>query len=301
MSFNNLSKYKRENVELQLSKCEDVTFINVIIVGKEVLKVEAETYSFKTKDDTNVASSTNCFRSIANKENCLRKIDEMNILFYDEKQRQTSTLKKIGATREDLLNGVKQPDAAKKISGYFVEHAGIIISYKTYSQIAALNKIIQAHQYKSIDNALFDMRLMAEYCRESYPDKGNIQNTKDAFCFCLKKYKRFEKLEQNKCACTVNYAYYWLSEYRKYMEWIFCNTSIGVIYYDVISERWGITKKESKKNGLLIESVDTDDVQKQLFRKYHVNSMEELKAQLIKYRKSTKDMGVLTENMSSVG
>ena len=91
MSFNNLSKYKRENVELQLSKCEDVTFINVIIVGKEVLKVEAETYSFKAKDDT---SSTNCFRNIANKENCLRKIDEMSILFYDEKQRQTSTLKK---------------------------------------------------------------------------------------------------------------------------------------------------------------------------------------------------------------
>ena len=44
-----------------------------------------------------------------------------------------------------------------------------------------------------------------------------------------------------------------------------------------MTEKWGITKKEEKENGLRIESVDTFDVKKQLMDKYRVNSMMELK------------------------
>lgn len=267
----NMHFYDKKNIELQMQKSEDITFINVTILNKtEILKIEVETYEINTDNNSGIG----------------KKMDSLSIICYDEKRRRPATLEKIGATREDLLNGMKEPDFAKILSEYFIMHDGIIVSYKTYTQIAALNKIIQKYKYKSIENTIFDMRMMTKYCRESYIDKESIDNTKEAFCFCMRKYRRLEKLEQNKYSCVVNYAYYWISEYRNYMEWICCNTSIGVIYYDILSERWGITKKESKKTGLLIESVDVDDVKKQLFIKYRVNNMEELKNKLKERREA---------------
>ena len=41
-----------------------------------------------------------------------------------------------------------------------------------------------------------------------------------------------------------------------------------------------MTKKESKKVGFSIESVDAEDVKSQLLKKYYVKDMEELKEKL---------------------
>ena len=118
---------------------------------------------------------------------------------------------------------------------------------------------------------------MAKKCGENFTDKNSLENLKETFIDCTGSYRRMKKMEQNKKACVVNYAYFWQSSYRNYAEWIFCDTSIGKIYYDTLTEKWGITKKEEKENGLRIESVDTFDVKKQLMDKYRVNSMMELK------------------------
>ena len=172
---------------------------------------------------------------------------------------------------------MEKKEMTRAVSDYFIKYDGIIVSCKPYSIISMLNNDIIESKYKSIDNSYFDIKRMAKKCGENFTDKNSLENLKETFIDCTGSYRRMKKMEQNKKACVVNYAYFWQSSYRNYAEWIFCDTSIGKIYYDTLTEKWGITKKEEKENGLRIESVDTFDVKKQLMDKYRVNSMMELK------------------------
>lgn len=68
------------------------------------------------------------------------------------------------------------------------------------------------------------------------------------------------------------------------------DTSLANIYYDTLRKKWGITKKEQKKaNNMRIEAIDTDDIESQLFRKYHVNNLEELQKKLAQSWKTKTD------------
>lgn len=281
MIFNSKNQYEKENIEIQLQKVENITFLNVISVGTEVLKIEAETYTIAGEEEGLCQKFEN-------------KVDTLNIICHDEKKRRASTLKKLHATIEDLLNGIEEPDVAKVLSDYFIKYDGIIVSYKTYSQISAINKIIQKYQYKSIDNIFFDIKLMAKQCGESCDKSDTISGIRESFISCLKKYKRIEKIERNKKSCVVNYAYYWHGEYQNYMEWIFCNTSIGIVYYDTIFEKWGITQKEKRKTGMMIESIDTEEIEQQLFKKYCVRSMSDLKVKLKEKASQNRNPNVKT-------
>ena len=99
-----------------------------------------------------------------------------------------------------------------------------------------------------------------------------------------------EQLELNKRGCSLNYAYYWENEHNRAVKWIICNTSLANIYYDTLRKKWGITKKEQKKaNNMRIEAIDTDDIESQLFRKYHVNNLEELQKKLAQSWKTKTD------------
>ena len=73
------------------------------------------------------------------------------------------------------------------------------------------------------------------------------------------------------------------------IKWIICNTSLANIYYDTLRKKWGITKKEQKKANIRIEAIDTDDVERQLYRKYQVDNMEELKEKLAELRKEREE------------
>ena len=86
------------------------------------------------------------------------------------------------------------------------------------------------------------------------------------------------------------YAYYWENEHNRAVKWIICNTSLANIYYDTLRKKWGITKKEQKKaNNMRIEAIDTDDIESQLFRRYHVNNLEELQKKLAQSWKTKTD------------
>lgn len=206
-------------------------------------------------------------------------VDSLSIIRKDKK-RNVNTIKKLGVTQEELLNGIPDNDAAKLLSDYFNKHEGIIVSYSTYSIVSGFNRECDRLGLKLISSFLFDMKKMTKKCDEDYPDDGTVENVKEALKFCLKKYERMEKISQNKMECVVNYAYFWQLEVGFGSEWIYCNTSIGLIYYDTLLDEWGVTKKESKKTGLKPENIDVDDIKRQLYEKYRVSSLDELKDKL---------------------
>lgn len=263
------AKYETKNVENMIRGSRNITFLNIFSVGKEILRIEAETYYVEdVLENGDVINIIGKF--IANSDPCAK----LNIVCKDERKRRPETLRKVGVTLEELRNGMEKKEMARAVSDYFIKYDGIIVSCKPYSIISMLNNNIIESKYKSIDNSYFDIKRMAKKCGENFTDKNSLENLKETFIDCTGSYRRMKKMEQNKKACVVNYAYFWQSSYRNYAEWIFCDTSIGKIYYDTLTEKWGITKKEEKENGLRIESVDTFDVKKQLMLKAAFNRGE---------------------------
>ena len=47
------------------------------------------------------------------------------------------------------------------------------------------------------------------------------------------------------------------NEFQTTTKWIVCNTSLAIIYYDTLRNRWGITKKEQKKTSLFLFQEET--------------------------------------------
>ena len=289
------AKYETKNVENMISAARNITFLNTFCVGREILRIEVETYYIENNIDKNdIINSTGKF--IAKSAPC----DRLNIICKDKRKRRPETLKKVNVTLDELRNGMDKEEVAKTVSDYFIKYDGLIVSCKPYSIISFPNNSIVEAKYKSIDNPYFDIKKIAKKCNENFTDKNSLENIKETFIDCTGSYRRMKKMEQNKKACIVNYAYFWQSAYRKYVEWIFCDTSLGKIYYDTLTEKWGTTKKEEKESGLHIESIDTFDVKRQLLQKYKANNMIELK-NLLKEKAAEREKkdGSLTESRKS--
>lgn len=258
------NEYSKENVWKIMEDSRTVNFIRAIgLPDRKNIRIDIETY---TAIDGEASQEL---------------VDELHILRQDMTRRTAKTLKKLDVTAEELKCGLSDEKAVKQVSEYLHKYDGVIVSYGTCAVISDINKIAMEFQIPLVENNQFDMKKMTKKCDEDYPDKSTIENTREALKYCLKKYKKIYAAENNKKACTLNYAYYTeFDTVRMYNEWICCNTSIGNIYYDTLSEEWGMTKKESKKVGFSIESVDTEDVKDQLLKKYYVKNMEELKEKL---------------------
>lgn len=232
-------KYERDNFDLVLNSCKLITFLTVFkLYDGNIIKIEAETYR---KEELNN-----------------QPVDRIRIICKDTKRRKEETLKKCGVTKEEVLNGCA--NYMTKITEYFEKNKGLIL----------------------LDNAkdekinVFNTVAMAKKCDERYKPTGNIDEMKSLFISCLKRYERLEIVEMNKFECTVDYAYYWASQYRQSIKWVFCVTSIGRIYYDTLTKQWNMTRKEKEKTGLIIEHFDIKDVEAQLIKKYKVDCMDTL-------------------------
>lgn len=269
--------YDKDSVKKTFDECSDVTFLSVSFFSdKNVAEIKAETYH------------TNAYQD---KFKC-KPIDSLHLICKDEKKRKPMTYEKLKLKKEDFENGTEKCDVAKIVSDYFIEHSGIIVSYKTQAKINALNKTIQEFSYKCLSNPFYDMAYMTKVCNEDYPDMDSIKNTMEAFKVCLRQYKNMKRLEQNKMACAVNYAYYWENEFKATAKWIVCNTSLAVIYYDTLRKKWGITKKEQKKTNMRIECIDTMDVEQQLLKKYRSKNLLELEEKLKILKKEREERKV---------
>ena len=82
------------------------------------------------------------------------------------KKEKPKTYEKLKLKKEDFENGTEEHNAAKILSDYFIEHTGIIVSYKTHAIVNALNKIIQKYSFKCISNSFYDMSYMIKVCNE---------------------------------------------------------------------------------------------------------------------------------------
>lgn len=268
-------KYDKKNVKTALKTAKNITFLCVSMFSDgRIAKIQAETY--------NMTALQNKFR--------IPPVDCFDMILKDTKKRQKKTYAKIGLTKEILENGALNSEFCKEVSDYFIEHDGIIVGYKTKTVITQLNHFIRSEQMKCLENQFYDLAYMLKICREEdYPDTGEIKNVKEAFRVCLHAYDKMEQMELNKRGCSLNYAYYWENEYKTTDKWIICNTSLANIYYDTLRKKWGITKKEQKKVNIRIEAIDTDDVEQQLYRKYRVDCMEELKEKLGNLRKEREE------------
>ena len=255
-------KYDKKNVIHTVKTAKNITFLCVSAFSDgRIAAVHIETY-----DDT---ALQNKFRVLP--------VDSLELVLKD--------------TKKIMENGICDEEFCRKVSDYFIEYDGLIVGYGAKTSITQLNKLIQSSQMKCIENQYYDLMYMLKVCQEAdYPDTGDTKNTKEAFKVCVHAYEKMEQLELNKRGCSLNYAYYWENEHNRAVKWIICNTSLANIYYDTLRKKWGITKKEQKKaNNMRIEAIDTDDIESQLFRKYHVNNLEELQKKLAQSWKTKTD------------
>lgn len=234
-----------------LEKNPETSYIKAGFAGNDLLSISVETYE----------------------EDNLK--DSLNVVFKDTKTRHIKTLERLNLTKEDLLNGMNEKTAAKMISDYFICHDGMIVAEKAEALIHVLDKLMRRYHYRFILSQYFDIEKLANEC-----DQKKSSDIKETFQSCMKKYKRWKRMEKNKKACVVKYAYYWENDRRSDTKWIVCRTSIGDIYYDLMKKEWKVTKKETKNSGLVIASVDIPDVIKQLNQRYRVSGVVELERYL---------------------
>ena len=203
-------------------------------------------------------------------------IDEINIVFKDCKKRQKKTLEKLGLTKEQIENGFDEEPGFRMISENFIQHNTLTAGTNISKTIKAINRKAEQYSLKKIESAAFDVFKESDYCGIEY-DKNRISMNEmlQLIKKCIKKYTEINELEQNKYECVLNYAYYKELEYGRKRYLIYCNTSIGNIYYDLDKDVWVMTKKEKQKTGLIIENFDVDDIKRQIRQKYHVMNMSE--------------------------
>ena len=200
------------------------------------------------------------------------------LIYHDTKRRQDRTLKKLQLTKEQLINGLEKDAFIKKIEEYFQHHNGPVIAYYATTKVNALNKLLQNKQVK----VFYDIQMMAKKCQITCHSSKNIETLKQDFDDCIKKYEKLQTFKENPQDCIVKRAYYYTGQPQFNLIRIYCITSLGNIYYDIIYERWGISKKEQNKTGLAIERFNTKDIEQQLFRLYRVTDMKELEEKLKK-------------------
>lgn len=306
-----MSKYDAQNITKMILKTGRITFLSVITIGKDILRICCKTYSDVSKQKGPLSQIIN--------DSSWMLTDSKDIIMKDKKKRKASTLEKAGISQEEHEHGITQEQAAKMLSDYFIKNDCIIIASKAGSKVRMLNKMItesrpqicstassdtiETYTKCSENNSSESMKLIScelqfdidkmlkkcEIAAEIKTGPEEIEAMIKALKKCLKTYSKLEKISKNKCECTLSYAYYWESENVCDMMWIICVTSIGSIYYDTIYDRWGITQKEHKKTGLVIEHFDINDIKRQLMERYHVKTMEELKLKLIAIRKAKEE------------
>ena len=241
------AKYETKNVENMIRGSRNITFLNIFSVGKEILRIEAETYYVEdVLENGDVINIIGKF--IANSDPCAK----LNIVCKDERKRRPETLRKVGVTLEELRNGMEKKEMTRAVSDYFIKYDGIIVSCKPYSIISMLNNDIIESKYKSIDNSYFDIKRMAKKCGENFTDKNSLENLKETFIDCTGSYRRMKKMEQRMYMTT--------GELAKLMgitkETLFHYDEIGLFrpavvmknryrYYEV----GGLQKKRKKKMG----------------------------------------------------
>lgn len=292
-----MPKYDVQNIKNMISKTGCITFLSVISIGKDILRITCKTYKInKSLEFPNL--DTHC--SIPEAAESLAQFtegpwiftDSEDIIMKDEKRRKASTLEKAGISQKEHENGIEKKQAAKILSEYFIKNNCLIIADKAGTKVRMLNRVIAEYEMKNIACCTLDIGKMIKKCEieaEIKTGPEEIESIAEAVKKCLKIYAKLEKISRNKCGCTVSYAYYWENEKVCDMMWIICVTSIGKIYYDTIYDRWGITQKEHKKTGLVIEHFDINDIKCQLMQKYHVRTMEELRLKLIAIRKEREE------------
>lgn len=242
---------------LELAK-EEITFLQVFVSSdKKILRCKAETYIGGAETGS------------------------LDVIFHDEKKRQEKTLKKIGLTSQQLMEGVDPEDGARQISDYFILHDGVITGYGAQAAKRKINNLIMEYQFKTAGCKTLDLGKMLNEC--------GLYHGKDVrhmFEECLYRYEQFYQMEQNHFYCTVNNAYSMTANYKNSRETVFCNTSIGRIFYDTEEDVWSMSKKEMERTGNQIENFDIEDVKRQLREMYQVHNMSELSRKLHAFGKS---------------
>lgn len=273
--------YNKEEIFQILKNTNDITLLHVWMTSdKTVLRILAETYIY---EDLTVCTKT----------------DSLNIICKEGLKKNKACLKRYGLTHETIeSDGLDISEWSKLLSDYFIQHEGVIFTYDAAATSRALNDKLDSEHMRIITNIVYDIKRFTKFYQEEFSQEYSLKNLKNMLKSCLKKMQKLEIASKNKIPCTVMYAYCFdygqvkQAENNTYKNtYLFrCVTSLGNLIYDNINQAWKMPKSESKKNGILIENIDTRDIENQLFEKYKVSDMKELKEKLIKKNKQKREV-----------
>lgn len=237
-------------------KNKEITFLDLFMFkDNTIAKITAKTYDITLENE----------------------IDGIEVVFKSEVKRRQSTLDKVGITKEQMEAALDEHSGMRLISDYFINHNQIIAGCQVNSKIKRINKKMELYLLKMLNGTSFDVTKEAECCNV---DINPLSDMRDIIKTCKRKYENLQKIEQNKFDCVVNYAYYKELEYGMIQKLVYCNTSLGLIFYNLNTDTWTMTKKEQKKTGRRIENFDIESIKMQLRKKYKVLNMSELAGKL---------------------
>lgn len=249
-------KYDTDMILPVLQQSENVTFLSVsMLQDGSILKIEADSCQLGTD---------------------LLETGHALFIKKEQKKRRPTTLARFGLSEEDIAeHGLEEEDWKKELEKYLKKNPGIIVLYQTLPKVSAVTSLLSSCGFSQ--ELIYTVKKMAEAIGDSYSGKETIKKAKDVFLMSVKRYQRLKEAEKNQQDCILDYAYYF--DIHAIIG-ILCVTSIGKVYYDIVNERWAISKKEQKRTGLRIEQINTAGLQAQLLKKYQAVDMCDLELKL---------------------
>lgn len=251
----------------------NVNIMNVIFYPDgEIAKIEAINY---TKD--------NCLEGIKSKTTKNNKIKIINR--GTKKTRQIKTLEKVGLTKEEFKNGKQPEEFENEIVNFLNMNPGTTF----VNNASRILNIIK----KTTNNTFIDIKELGKRYAVTGLKIESVDNIRTGFNACLRKDKKIKRIELNRPECKVISCYYGeqqienkRSGFIQIKKYLFCKTSIGTIYYDIVKGKWAISQKEKNRTGFIIESFDTSEITKCLCQMYKADSFDKLKESRYEYWKS---------------
>lgn len=249
------NKYETDVITEKLEQKKKVTFLALSMLSDgSILKAEANTYQTDTP---------------------LQQCSSLSIIKKEERKRTAKTLNRFDISKEDLESGLEEACFLQAIQDYLKKQDSIVILYQTFPRKNAAYHMLAMCQVPDAD--ILELKQMASFCGDSYTGKESLKKAEDTFLTCMRRYRRLKTIEKNKQDCILEYAY---SFDMTAVMGVWCVTSICNLYYDTIKERWAVPKKEQKKTGLRIEQINIENLEAQLYERYHVKDMRGVELRL---------------------
>lgn len=266
--------------------------IRKLHAGCSIVFIDVETTGISDKDEIVQFAGIRYFYQ--KKPFSLCETERMNIYIRPSCKIKDSTKERHGIT-EEFLSDMTTAEEAFAFVKKFLDNSNLVAAYGCEFKKKVLHIFYKQNNGSFPKVQFIDVLEMARDCflpneipSYSLPNvvkfvggEGGLRlnsalddaiATRRVFMACLNRYLQSFFTEKKKEKCRMAYCYYWENPKQKSMRRVVVDTSLGRVYYDIVKKNWGV----NKGNGIDINEIDLEELEKQCLTRYQCQSMDEL-------------------------